>query len=300
MGLLAGILMALSFVPWKLSFIAWIAWIPLLIEIFPKDRSKKCEHPFRLGFICGVIYWLSQIYWIAHVSAVGMISLSVYLALFLGVWTWWMHLLSAYLPKVSGPHHMLLALIGSTSWVALEWVRGWLLGGFIWNFAGVSQFHNTILIQIASITGIYGVSFVVIFVNFSLWLTFRRLLIERFSPRSWRYEFSAGMTLVAFCLWFGLQGVLRYSKYSNVSQSINLGLIQPDIPQDIKFSPLSFQQQLDRLRNATLASAALKTDLIVWPETSLPNIQANYTWLEQLLEEVQTPILLGTVGEITE
>ena len=91
---------------------------------------------------------------------------------------------------------MWLALVGSCAWVFLEWIRGWLFGGFPWNDIAVSQYQNLALIQIAEWTGVYGISFVIIFVNVALWLTWRRLRFERFSAKTWRYEFSVAMLLV--------------------------------------------------------------------------------------------------------
>ena len=70
------------------------------------------------------------------------------------------------------------SLGGAAAWVALEMLRGWLLGGFPWNFIGASQSRMVPLIQIASVTGVYGVSFLVVWTSLSLysaaWMIFQK------------------------------------------------------------------------------------------------------------------------------
>ena len=160
----------------------------------------------------GLVFWVGTIFWLAHVTWIGVAALAVYLSLYPAVWAWGMARLGERWPTATGPVHLLLALAGASAWVTLEWLRGWMLGGFPWNFAAVSQYQNLALIQIAEWTGVYGVSFVLIFFNLSLWLTWRRLKIERFSTKAWRYEFSIAILLVAFCLMTGMRRLLAESR----------------------------------------------------------------------------------------
>ena len=63
----------------------------------------------------------------------------------------------------------LWALGGAAAWVALEMVRARLFGGFPWSFLGVSQYQFVPLIQIAAVTGVYGVSFLVVWFSLALY-----------------------------------------------------------------------------------------------------------------------------------
>jgi hypothetical protein len=60
-------------------------------------------------------------------------------------------------------------------------IRARLFGGFPWNFLGASQYQMIPLIQIASVTGVYGVSFLVVWVSLSLYSAVR--MIFSASPR---------------------------------------------------------------------------------------------------------------------
>jgi apolipoprotein N-acyltransferase len=300
-AVLSGVLLALSFVPWNLGMMAWIAWIPLLIYVLPTDPAQSCPHPFRLGFITGWVFWLMTIYWLVHVTVLGMIALTAYLALYFGVWTYGLAYFRKRWPQPTGPHHLLLAFLGAASWIALEKIRSWMLTGFPWNFMGVSQVQNLSLIQIAEYAGVYGLSFLILFVNLSLWHTWRRLKAERFSPRSWRYEFSVAMVLVAFCLLVGMRAIFRWQGRLDPNQpTVKFALIQPNIPQEVKYEPMTQDDQRKRLKDLTKSSLAGKPDLIIWPETALVDGPLYHTesryWLLQLLEEIQVPLLLGTLN----
>ena len=50
-------------------------------------------------------------------------------------------------------------------WTALEWVRSWLITGFPWGSIGYSQWNNLIGIQVASVVGVHGISFVIVLLN---------------------------------------------------------------------------------------------------------------------------------------
>jgi len=76
---------------------------------------------------------------------------------------------------VSSSRCVLWAFTCAAAWAALETVQGRFLSGFPWNFLGVSQYQGLPLIQIASITGVYGVSFLVAWFSASLLLAALRL-----------------------------------------------------------------------------------------------------------------------------
>jgi len=305
-ALLSGVLLVIALGPWKpvtsdkpLAILAWIAWMPILGCLLPIDSKNPCRRPFQTGWIMGLVFWFGTLFWLVHVTVAGMIALAVYLALYFSAWTFFVAWLHGRWSAATGPAHIGLALAGASAWVSLEWLRGRMLGGFPWNFAAVTQHRNLVLIQIAEWTGVYGVSFVLVFFNIALWLTWRRLRIEKFSARSWRYEFSLAILLVALCLMVGMRRLLAEQKNGDGKSFLRIALIQPAVPQEVKYEAISFSEQQDRLRHLTLAAAAAKPDLIIWPETALVNgpnhDQESHFWLQTLIREVKTPILLGTL-----
>jgi len=294
---LSGILLVFSFVPWNFSSLSWIALIPLLIILLPFDAAKNCRTPFRYGYVTGLIFWFGTVYWLYHVTIPGMIGMGLYMGLYLGVWAWFIVRIRERWSKPTGISHCLIAFFGAVSWVGLEWIRGWMLGGFPWNNFGVSQYQNLAIIQISAWTGVYGISFIIVFFNITLWLTWRRLVQERFSFRSWRYEFSVALFLVFFTMFIGLK--ILWKSHDKTGTTLSLGFVQPDIPQAVKYEPMSRSHQQDRFRNLTMLLTIRKPDLILWPETAVVDgpsyhLQSKY-WLQGVVNEVKVPILFGTL-----
>jgi apolipoprotein N-acyltransferase len=301
----SGVLIALSFVPWNFQLLAWIAWIPLIFQLLPINPEARCKQPFYLGFVTGLVFWVMSIYWLYHVTFVGMLALAGYLALYFGFWASGITWLRARWPEAKGWMHVLIALFGSAWWVSLEWIRGWALGGFPWNHAAVTQHQNLSIIQVCEWTGTYGVSFVIIFANIVLWLTFRRLMIEKFSAKGWRYEFSVGVFLIMFCLFFGFRDIRNLLKKKEPpSGTLRVALIQPNIPQDLKYQKGEQQSQQKQLQTLTLVAASAKPDLIIWPETALvegPSFDfESREWLLELMRNTKVPLLFGTLDGIVD
>ena len=173
----AGLLLTAAFPKIGVAGFAWIA--PALMVFGATGKSSG--DAFRVGCVAGLVHFLSSLYWlllmpVAGYPILGWLALSVYLALFFGVWTWLVSpraSSNALLASWSG--RLLWALGGAAGWVALEMLRGWLLGGFPWNFIGASQSRMVPLIQIASVTGVYGVSFLVVWASLSLYSAVRMI-----------------------------------------------------------------------------------------------------------------------------
>ena len=168
-----GILLALAFPPFNFGQLGWVALIPLLFAVEGCTPSEA----FRRGYVAGIVFFALTIWWIIHVTLPGMVALVAFLALYFGagaLWFAWVMQFTAEKPRLqvnSTIRNLLAATLGTTGWITLEWVRGKLLfGGFPWNFLGVTQWRAVPLIQFASITGVYGVSALVCFVNSDLLL----------------------------------------------------------------------------------------------------------------------------------
>lgn len=164
---ISGGLLVLSFPRYEISILAWIALVPLLIDLTIKEPSGK--EAFFKGFCMGMVYFFGTLYWIYHsvhyYGAVGFVPsilavllLSAYLSLYTGLFAF---LLLKIQTKSSYP----LLLLAPSLWVSLEYIRTYLLTGFPWSSIGYTQYKTLPLIQIADITGIYGISFIIVAIN---------------------------------------------------------------------------------------------------------------------------------------
>lgn len=119
-------------------------------------------------------------------------------------------------------------------WTALEWIRSWIATGFPWNLAAVTQWNNIPFIQICEYTGIYGVSFLVVFLNIAAYFAIRGL---RFSIPESRYKrpwaFLLAVTLCLFVSWLGARMIQlrRHPVASGERRNFALGVVQPFLSQ---------------------------------------------------------------------
>ena len=79
----------------------------------------------------------------------------------------------------------LFAWSAASIWVLLEWVQNWMLSGFPWQLLGYSQYLNLPFLQWAAITGVYGLSFLIVLFNAALAQALsHRAFIRYLSPAS--------------------------------------------------------------------------------------------------------------------
>jgi apolipoprotein N-acyltransferase len=77
----SALLLVLSFPVFNLKFLAWAAFVPLLVAL----ENKSIYQAFVLAYISGIVFWFGAIYWLVHVTGAGMFVLVLYLALYWGV-----------------------------------------------------------------------------------------------------------------------------------------------------------------------------------------------------------------------
>ncbi len=273
----SGVLMALAFPPFNFSQLAWISLVPLLFAL----EGCRWGEAFRCGYVAGLAFFALTIWWIVHVTLPGTVGLIAFLALYFGIAAAWFAVANMkLLPRAgfaattadSAVRNMGASLIASAGWVTLEWLRGRLLfGGFPWNFLGVSQWRVVPLIQFASVTGVYGVSTLVCFVNFAFYFTIQRFIGQLNKPGakhrlSW--EFYAAMGLIGLAFLHGTREV--FPKERKSSRTLRLALVQGNIPQTLKFEPEQKPMILERYRTLTETATLTRVDLIIWPETATP------------------------------
>ncbi len=281
MTVLSAILLVLSFPNFNIWPLAWIAFVPLLFSI-ENDLPLKA---FLKSYLTGFIFFLGTIYWLIHVTLPGMIAVAAYLALYFGIFG-----LVVSAGRALNKNMMLLS--APSAWVASEWLRSNLLTGFPWALLGHSQaFGNLPIIQIADITGAFGVSFLIMFVNSVIYLTVSRFRAGKGIP--------APALLAAFLV---IMLVLRYGyiRMNNIftGEGFRVSVAQGNIPQSKKWDEAFSEHIMKRYEDLTKSAAAERPDLIIWPETAVPGFLESE---EALLSRVRSavisagiPVLVGT------
>jgi len=288
----SGLLMSAGFPPLSLSWISWFALIPFLVSLKYTSPGKG----FLLGIVWGLSHFISLIYWIVWV-------VGYYGGLGTLVAIWPMILLCSYLSvfpglfgAIAGPlsRRPYPAVSLSAIWVSLEYLRANVLTGFPWCLIGYSQGSYLSLIQIADVTGVYGLSFLVLMANLSLTGFLARGGSTGVLARSLETAFTA--ILIFSAMAYGHERLSRFQSGTGTPKVIKAALIQGNIDQSVKWEKsyqLSTIEKYISLSNKALAN---KPELIVWPETAVPFFLQEESELSQ---RVISAVKMGGVFLVT-
>jgi apolipoprotein N-acyltransferase len=290
LAILSGLLVFLSFPKFGHGGVAFVALVPLLIAL-PGTRGWRA---FALGWLCGAVSGCGLLYWTAQVvvqfgglgwplALVCLLLLSAAYALFHGIFGW---LTGAFVARC-GAAGLLLAPI---AWVATEVLRAYTFFRFPWCLLGYTQFEYPVVAQIASITAVYGVSFVL--VACSAALAYARLETGTAARR----RALAGLAaLLAGVLGFGGLRLLRAADPPGTR--LTVGLVQASIAQDEKWDPAFAFANVEAHEELSRAAVARGARLVVWPESAVPwrydHTPALRRRLDALARELGVDLLFG-------
>jgi len=161
------------------------------------------------------------------------------------------------------------ALCGAAVWVALEMLMARFLGGFPWDLLGDSQYQLVPLIQVASVTGVYGVSFLMVWCSLSL-LSAGITVIRRPAPRSlWVAEIWLPTMVVALGFSFGFRQIRQSPP---PGRTLKVTLVQPSIPQTLIWDSKKNAERFGDMLRLCEQALTNRTDLLIWPESAIPEL----------------------------
>jgi apolipoprotein N-acyltransferase len=293
-AILSGIMLTASFPPGNLQWVAWFALVPLLMSLNNEPPSRA----FLLGLIAGIAHYLTLIYWIVVVLGhYGNLNIFVAFLPFL--------LLCLYLALFPACFASLLAffrdsrfflLFMASSWVGLEYLRSKLLTGFPWCLLGYTQYECLPLIQIADLTGVYGLSFLIILTN-----GFICHLLFAFNHKKHKgllkWEFFIIVLALTGTLLCGYHRLSEGQESKEQSTLFNAVIIQANIDQSIKWAPSYQAKTMEIYQKLTRKAHDSNASLIVWPETSVPFFfQDNMEFSPQVLSVIRDSETLLVFG----
>jgi len=293
LAIASGILIALSFPNPGLSFLAWIALIPLLIAM----EGSSPRAAFRIGLTCGItayafiLYWLNIVF--THYGHLPWsVSIPVYLLLVL--WLALFYGLSTFIARLGELVGIKAAFTLPVAWVAFDFIRSFLFSGFAWAMLGHSQYRTLPLIQIADLAGVYGITLLIVLANIVLHRALRAV-----SGAGVPYPVKSAVVILILLigtLFYGFNSL--NGSETHHSKPLRIALIQGNISQDVKWSPEFRERTIDTYIRLTREASTGGVDLIVWPESAVPfffqdePIQA--TRIRGLARELNACLLFGS------
>lgn len=286
-----AVALALAYPGTDWSGAAWIGLAPVIaLALIRRPRAA-----LALGWLAGFLFFLILLRWLDFTFRVysaipwpltwlPIMLLAAYCGLYVGLFAGAI----SWLRVRGAPPHALVA--APFLWVAGEWVRGWLMGGFPWGHLGYSQHRQLAVIQIAEIGGVYAVSFLLVSVNAAL------AAVTVLSARRSVAALGTAGLLVGGTLVFG---DWRLRESGAPPETVSVAVVQPSIAQPLKWDRDHAASTLRIYFDLTRQAARTRPDLIVWPETATPTILRRDPMLvgalRGLSREVGAPLLVGSL-----
>jgi apolipoprotein N-acyltransferase len=271
------VLLILSFPKFGTAAVAWVALVPLLVALHGASGWRAA----RLGYVTGAISAIGLLYWTAFVvfqyggGIPRAVAVLITLALCFAF---------AVFPLVFGwAAGRLVAAFGSLGllaapfvWVATEYLRVHTFFEFPWCLLGYSQQPFTPVIQLASVTAVYGVSFVLV-------LSSALVALAVVAPRRRSAALGGVAALVALTLGLGSWSMSRTLPETG---RITVGLVQGGIRQEEKWLPENAWMNVGRHLELTREAARRGARLVVWPESAVPFLYDEEPALSAQLQDV--------------
>jgi apolipoprotein N-acyltransferase len=295
---LAGLLLILPFPKFGFWWLAWVGMVPLFIAI--RDQSPRLA--FYLGFVFGFVFYYGNIFWLNTLIdyndfvPIGIVLLGIYLAFYAALFA----LLTSLLRRRAATFSFFII---PAVWVVLEYVRSLGRLAFPWAYLSSSQYRILPLIQIADLTGTYGVTYLIVICNLAIADVIGGIRAHAALRQAWKTL--VVLALLAASLAYG--GFAMHRTYAD-GKSLNVAIVQPSVPQLRKLlSYLSDDADLRNRISAQMISQLVAmiraqqgrgVDLFVLPESAITETGFNFDvplrqFLERLAHEMNASIFLG-------
>lgn len=287
-SLIAGALSTLAFAPFDLS---WLLFLTLSVVFYlwhqlPAKQAALNGWLFGMGLQCSGVSWIFySLHTHGSAPAVFAILLILLLCSYLSLYTGLAaYLVNRYLPPQPG---LRLLLFYPASWVLFEWLQGYVMTGFAWMQLGYTQIDWP-LSGLAPVLGNHAVSGMVALSAGALAYVFKQ-------EKTFNFQRYIIVLLPVMLLWL-MAGLLKTVDWTVIDgEPIKVSVIQGNIAQKEKWKFNMKQPTLELYRELSLAQQ--DADLIVWPETAIPDYRYRVTpYLQQLRRELaarDTDLLLG-------
>jgi apolipoprotein N-acyltransferase len=274
-ALLTAILLSLAFPTPDQGWLAWVALVPLILAC----ERLKAGAALALGLLSGVATAFGIFWWLFEVPGFRMhhaLILALYVGSYTAAWCGGLPLL------MRTPMPLLVS--APALWVVLDYLKAH--AGFLalpWATLAHTQHKNLAILQVASLTGEYGVTFLVVMGSVAA--------AELLTQRARRGVLVAGLVIgVAHA------GGAVLLERTGKAPGIRVAVVQPNIRPGEQRTPSDRAAVVARLERLTLSAAATSPALIVWPETAVGDFSRDRSLVERLQAlalAARTPMIVG-------
>lgn len=258
--------------------------LPLLVPAFAGlywliAAAPSRRRAFADGWWWGWGFYISGLYWFcialltdpekfAWLIPLALFVLTAVIALYNGIacWLW----------KCTRTRGIGGIFVFAVMWTAVEYARGHLFSGFPWNLAGYSFTAHDALMQMASLAGIYGLTWFAVFLG-----AVPATLFDTAIPR--RRALIAVSASCAALIAGGAWGALQLRQETQYVPGVMLRLVQGNVAQHRKWDPEYQMQGLKEYMRLTQLPGIENVTHVIWPETAVPYALRQDATLPKLL-----------------
>jgi apolipoprotein N-acyltransferase len=256
LALLAGALPVLAFPAPNLEWLAWFGLVPGLAVIVRAATAR--EGGIRAWWL-GAGYLIAVLYWMAPEIGPGVVLIGAVAGILwvpFGVAAW-----SLLRPPVTGRRALAALVVLPSCWLLVEWIRSWQALGGPWDVLGASQWQHPAILALTSVGGVWLLSWAIVAANVAITLV---VLSRRAGLVS-----AVGLAALVAVIGAGPLAFALTPPFAAVRQ-VAVALVQPGII-DNSTARANATETLTAELSKGGSLAGVKPDLIVWPESSLPD-----------------------------
>ncbi len=273
-----------------------MALTPLLVALVRSRRAPRTRSAFLLGLTTGAVYFSGTLYWLvetmttfgglpAPIAILAAALLVAYLSLFPAAF-------AVIVSRLSASMGVPVAIAcAAPAWVATELGRQYVWDGFPWALLGYSQVSVLPIAQLASVTGVYGLSGLL-----ALTSSAAALAIVSRNRQGWA-AIALALVIVAGCAGWG-RSRMAGGALTASGTPVRVAVVQGNIAQDDKWDPRFRDEIISRYLSMSRQAIGDGATLILWPESSMPvyfeEDQARASVVRRLAREHQVTLLVGS------
>lgn len=228
------------------------------------NSAENAKKAFAYGYWFGFAYFACNLSWIGNALLIDATHLGWLYPItllaagsFFGLFTAFPAILSFYFKNLYSRYFAFSAF-----WVIFEWIRSFIFTGFPWNLLGSVLAFNDIAVQPAALIGTYGLSLLVLMPAMAPALYFHYR-----TPRSLTVSVLIILAVPAFICTYGYW---HFKPYEKPQSGIIVRLVQPSIPQEMKWNKHALEQNFNRYLKLSQTPGLENVDFVIWGETATP------------------------------
>lgn len=307
-SVLSGLFLGLAFPPYPFSSLALVGFVPIL---FLFETEEEVKHKFLYLYITFFLYHTLANWWIGswraetdpYLMTSGIVLCFVHpLFFFIPFWFYF------HIKKSFGSNVALWTF--PLGWTTYEWLHSLGEASYPWLNIGYTQLYNKFWIQFIDVTGIWGASLAIAYINILVLMIIINFKNsgESFSIRRFFFGYNFRYTrniliLLIFPTIYGyfVHKIYDHRSLTETNQSLLVGIVQPNINPWAKWETKGIEQiELHkRLQDSMNSKYSVSHDLFVWSETAIPSVSLSvnyghfYPFITEWLNASGTALLTG-------